>query len=85
METLVVGTDGSVTIPPDVILKSGVHPGEELTIIETAVGWTVYREGVDEETLAWWNSLMEQEPKEVRDEARRYEALSEEERGAIWN
>ena len=40
---------------------------------------------VDEKTLAWWNGLDEREHLLARDEARRYESLSEKKRDSIWN
>jgi hypothetical protein len=53
--------------------------------VEAAEGLLVYQGGADSETMAWWNSLSEEERHLAEAEARRYEALSEEEREAIWN
>lgn len=85
MERLIVDAEGKVIIPPEVIHKRGLHPGDELTLVEAAEGLLVYQGGADSETMAWWNSLSEEERRLAEAEARRYEALSEEEREAIWN
>jgi hypothetical protein len=53
--------------------------------VEAAEGLLVYQGGADSETVAWWNGLSEEERRLAEAEARRYEALSEEEREAIWN
>jgi len=85
MERLIVDAEGKVIIPPEVIHKRGLRPGDELTLVEAAEGLLVYQGGADSETIAWWNSLSEEERRLAEAEARRYEALSEEEREAIWN
>jgi len=85
MERLIVDAEGKVIIPPEVIQKRGLRPGDELTLVETAEGLLVYQGGADSETMAWWNSLSEEERRLAEAEARRYEALSEEEREALWN
>jgi bifunctional DNA-binding transcriptional regulator/antitoxin component of YhaV-PrlF toxin-antitoxin module len=85
MEKLTVDADGKITIPPEVILKRGLHPGDELSLVESAEGLLVYHGGVDEKTSAWWNSLDEEQRLLAGDEARLYEKLSEQERDAIWN
>ena len=85
MEKLTVDADGKITIPPEVILKRGLHPGDELSLVESAEGMLVYQGGVDEKTSAWWNSLDEEQRLLAGDEARLYEKLSEQERDAIWN
>lgn len=85
MERLIVDAEGKVIIPPEVIQKRGLRPGDELTLVETAEGLLVYQGGADSETIAWWNSLSEEERRLAEAEARRYEALSEEEREALWN
>jgi bifunctional DNA-binding transcriptional regulator/antitoxin component of YhaV-PrlF toxin-antitoxin module len=85
MERLIVDAEGKVIIPPEVIHKRGLRPGDELTLVEAAEGLLVYQGGADSETMAWWNSLSEEERHLAEAEARRYEALSEEEREAIWN
>jgi hypothetical protein len=85
MERLIVDAEGKVIILPEVIHKRGLRPGDELTLVEAAEGLLVYQGGADSETMAWWNSLSEEERHLAEAEARRYEALSEEEREAIWN
>src|SRR5712692_8634234 len=85
MEKLTVDADGKITIPPEVIQKRGLHPGDELALVEAAEGFLVYQGGVDEKTSAWWNSLNERQRLLAGDEALRYESLSEQERDAIWN
>jgi len=85
MEKLTVDADGKITIPPEVIQKRGLHPGDELSLVESAEGLLVYQGGVDEKTSAWWNSLDEEQRLLDGDEARRYEKLSDQERDAIWN
>jgi bifunctional DNA-binding transcriptional regulator/antitoxin component of YhaV-PrlF toxin-antitoxin module len=85
MERLIVDAEGKVIIPPEVIHKRWLRPGDELTLVEAAEGLLVYQGGADSETMAWWNSLSEEERHLAEAEARRYEALSEGERDAIWN
>ncbi len=85
MEKLTVDADGKITIPPEVIQKRGLHPGDELSLVESAEGLLVYQGGVDKKTSAWWNSLDEEQRLLAGDEARRYEKLSEQERDSIWN
>ena len=85
MEKLTVDADGKITIPPEVIQKRGLHPGDELALVESAEGLLVYQGGVDEKTSAWWNSLDAERRLLAEDEARRYESLSEQQRDAIWN
>ena len=85
MEKLTVDADGNITIPPEVIQKRGLHPGDELALVEAPEGLLVYQGGVDEKTSAWWNSLDAEQRLLAEDEARRYESLSEQQRDAIWN
>jgi bifunctional DNA-binding transcriptional regulator/antitoxin component of YhaV-PrlF toxin-antitoxin module len=85
MEKLTVDADGKITIPPEVIQKRGLHPGDELSLVESAEGLLVYQGGVDEKTSTWWNSLDGEQRLLAGDEARRYEKLSEQERDSIWN
>jgi bifunctional DNA-binding transcriptional regulator/antitoxin component of YhaV-PrlF toxin-antitoxin module len=85
MEKLTVDADGKITIPPEVIQKRGLHPGDELSLVESAEGLLVYQGGVDEKTSAWWNSLDQEKRLLAGDEARCYEKLSEQERDSIWN
>jgi hypothetical protein len=74
-----------VIIPPEVIQKRGLRPGDELTLVEAAEGLLVYQGSADSETIAWWHSLSEEERRLAESEARRYEALTEAERDVIWN
>ncbi len=85
MERLIVNAEGTIVIPPEVIHKRGLRPGDELMLVEAAEGLLVYQGGVDPETTAWWNSLSEEERHLAEAEARGYEALSEAEREAVWN
>jgi len=85
MERLIVDAEGKVIIPPEVIHKRGLHPGDALTLVEVAEGLLVYQGGGDPETLAWWNSLSEEARRLAKSEAHRYETLTEEEREAVWN
>ena len=87
MQTLTVGADGSVAIPPEIFGHYGLQPGAEITLIKTerglwlrpadAAAWALLRN--------WWESMTEEEKQEAREEAHDYWALSEEERDAIWN
>lgn len=84
MERLIVDAEGKVTIPPEIIQKCGLRPGDEITLLETEYGLLVCQKGMallDD----WWNSLTTDAQREARQEAEVYEALSEEKRDAIWN
>ena len=85
MEKLTVDADGKITIPPEVIQKRGLHPGDELALVEAPEGLLVYQGGVDEKTSAWWQSLDQEQRLLAETDARRYESLSEHDRDAIWN
>ena len=85
MEKLTIGPDGRLTIPSEIIRKHGLHPGDELALVDSADGLLVYTGGVDPKTLAWWNSLTDDEKSASAAEARRYLALSEEERDRLWS
>lgn len=85
MERLIVDAEGKVTIPSEIVQKRGLHPGDELTLVETPEGMLVYQGGTDPATLEWWNSLGEEERQLAKAEAQRYETLSEEAKDAIWN
>ena len=50
MEKLTVDADGKITIPPEVIQKRGLHPGDELALVEAPEGLLVYQGGVDSKT-----------------------------------
>lgn len=84
MEILVVDTEGKIVIPPEIIQKHGLRPGDELALLETAQGLIVCQKGL---ALLedWWNSLTEEDKVEARKEAEWYESLTEEERDATWN
>ena len=85
MEKLTVDAEGRIIIPSEVIQKRGLHPGDELTLVESAEGLLVYEGGVDEKTSAWYFILNDPQRLLAEDDARRYESLSEQERDSIWN
>ena len=85
MEKLIVDAEGKVTIPPEVLRKCGVSPGDELTLVESAEGLLVYRGGVDAKTLGWWDALSSEAKQRATAEAHAYEQLSEAEQDALWN
>ncbi len=85
MEKLIVDKDGRITIPPHILAKRGLRPGDELALVEAAEGLLVYQAGVDEDTSAWWHSLSGDERRIAEGEARAYEALDEAERDRVWN
>jgi bifunctional DNA-binding transcriptional regulator/antitoxin component of YhaV-PrlF toxin-antitoxin module len=83
MEKLVVDAEGKLTIPPHVLEKRGLHPGDELTLVEADEGLLVYQHGLDPLTARWWKGLGEDERRQAQAEAGRYESLSEAERDRI--
>ncbi len=85
MEKLIVDKDGKITIPPHILARRGLRPGDELALVEAAEGLLVYQAGVDENSAAWWNNLSDEERRLAKGEAQDYEALSEAERDVIWN
>jgi len=85
MEKLIVDKDGKITIPPHILAKRGLPPGDELALVEAAKGLLVYQAGVDEDTSAWWDNLSGDERRIAEGEARGYEALGEAERDSVWN
>src|SRR5437763_16231693 len=85
MEKLVVDAEGKLTIPPHILEKRGLHPGDELTLVEADEGLLVYQHGLDPLTARWWKGLGEDERRQAQADAERYESLSEEERDRIWN
>lgn len=85
MEKLIVDAEGKVTIPPEVIHKRGLRPGDELALVEAAEGLLVYQGGIDPKTLAWWQNLSADERRFAEAEARRYEQRSAAEHDALWN
>lgn len=87
MERLMVDAEGKIVIPPEITQKHGLHPGDEISLVETANGLLVRVDDVEAWAWAqsWWKSLTDEEKREARQEAEAYEALSEEERDAVWN
>jgi bifunctional DNA-binding transcriptional regulator/antitoxin component of YhaV-PrlF toxin-antitoxin module len=85
MEKLIVDAEGKVVLPPTVIQKRGLRPGDELALVEVAEGLLVYQGGTDLATLTWWQRLSDAERRQAAVEARHDEALSEAERDTIWN
>jgi AbrB family looped-hinge helix DNA binding protein len=87
MELLFVDTEGKVVIPPEIMRKRGFRPGDQIAVLETEEGLLVRPEHAEARAWLedWWNGLTEEEKFEARKEAEEYEALSEEERDAIWN
>ncbi|WP_089719739.1 AbrB/MazE/SpoVT family DNA-binding domain-containing protein [Candidatus Entotheonella palauensis] len=85
MQKVIVDAEGKVIIPPDVLRKCGVHPGDELTLVESAEGLFVYQGGVDAKTLTWWQALNSEEKQQAAAEAQAYEQLSTAEQDELWN
>ena len=85
MEKLVVDVEGKLTIPPHILAKRSLQPGDELTLVEAAEGLLLYQRGYDPVTARWWSGLSEDERRRARAEAERYENLSEAERDQIWS
>ena len=85
MEKLTVDAEGRIIIPSEVIQKSGLRPGDELTLVESGEGLLVYQGGVDAKTSAWWNRLDDRQRLLAEDYALRDENLSEHEQDASWN
>jgi len=84
MEKLIVDADGKITIPPHVLEKRGLRPGDELALVEAAEGLLVYQSGLDAKTESWWSGLSEEERQLAHKEALRYESMSEEDRDRLW-
>lgn len=74
MEILVVDAGGSIVIPPEIVRKWGLNPGDSVELIETTRGLFLTKKSIDPKILEWWNSLSDEETPE---EARKLEALSE--------
>lgn len=85
MQRVIVDSNGAVTIAPELVKRLGLRPGDEMNVIETSLGWSLFSDEVDATTLEWWESLTEDERKQAAVEAREYESLSEKEKDAIWN
>src|SRR5262245_51903627 len=84
MEKLKIEPDGRLTIPSEIIRKHGLHPRDELALVDSADGLLIYTGGVNPKTMAWWSSLTDDERLTSAAEARRYQALSEEQRDRLW-
>lgn len=84
MERLVVDNEGKLVIPPEITDRFGLHPGDEVSLVQTPQSLIVCSPGqaLLEE---WWNSLSDEDKAIARQEAEHYESLSEAERDAIWN
>jgi bifunctional DNA-binding transcriptional regulator/antitoxin component of YhaV-PrlF toxin-antitoxin module len=76
MEKLVVDAEGKITIPPHLLAKRGLQPGDELILVEAAEGLLLYQRGSDPLTARRWSGRCEDERRHARAEAERY--LSEE-------
>src|SRR5262245_51805683 len=85
METLIVDAEGKITIPPEVLQKRGLQPGDTVALVEAAEGLLVYQGGIDSKTRTWWQTLSDAEQHLAVAEARSYAALSDAERDALWN
>lgn len=85
MEKLVVDEEGKLTIPPHVLKKRGLHPGDELMLIEVAEGLLIYHHGVDPAAARWLDKLSEQDRQQALAEAQAYDNLSEEEKDVFWD
>ena len=85
MEKLIVDAEGKLIIPPHILEKRGLHPGDKLTLVEADEGLLIYQPGLDPLTARWWSGLSEDEHRQAQAEAQYYENLSEEERDRIWN
>lgn len=85
MEKLIVDAEGKITIPPHVLERRGLRPGDELSLVEATDGLLVYQNRVDAQTTRWLSSLSDDERKLALEEARRYESMSEAERDALWS
>ena len=69
-EKLVVDDEGKINIPPYILEKRGLRPGDELTLVEAAEGLLIYQHGIDPLTARWWNSLSENERRQAQAEPR---------------
>lgn len=85
MQRVMVDSTGAVTIAPELVKRLGLKPGDEMSVIETSLGWSIFSDDVDATTLEWWEGLTEEERKQATIEAREYEALSEAEKDSLWN
>jgi bifunctional DNA-binding transcriptional regulator/antitoxin component of YhaV-PrlF toxin-antitoxin module len=83
MEKLIVDAEGKLAIPPRILERRGLGPGDELTLVEADEGVLVYQHGLDPLTARSWSGLGENERRQAGAEAERYESLSEAERDRI--
>ena len=70
METLMVDAEGKITIPPAVLQKRGLQPADAVALVEAAEGLLVYQGGIDPKTLAWWQTLSDEERRLAEAEVR---------------
>lgn len=87
MERLAVDAEGRIVIPPEITQKHGLRPGDEISLVETANGLLVRVDDAEAWGWAqnWWSGLTDEEKRVARQEAEQYEAMSEEDRDAIWS
>ena len=85
MEKVTVDAEGKVTIPPEVLRKCRVGPGDELTLVESAEGLLIYQGGVDANTQAWWDNLSPEDQERATAQATADAHLSEAQQDAQWN
>ena len=60
MKKVVVDAEGKLTIPPHILAKRGLRPGDELTLVDSDEGLLIYQCGSDPVT-ARWSGLSEDE------------------------
>jgi bifunctional DNA-binding transcriptional regulator/antitoxin component of YhaV-PrlF toxin-antitoxin module len=84
-QKLIVDAEGKLIIPRHILERRGLHPGDELTLVEADEGLLLYRHGTDSSSARWWAGLNEDERRQAGAEAERYEGLCEEERDRIWD
>jgi AbrB family looped-hinge helix DNA binding protein len=68
---LVVDANGKLTIPPHILKRRGLHPGDELMLVEADEGLLVYQHGTDPLTARSWANHTEDERRQAREEAGR--------------
>ena len=91
VERIVEGSPGGLrgkAAPPELMPQYPTdlkpRPGDELLLVVAAEGLLLYQHSTDPLTARWWGGLGEDERRQARAEAERYESLSEEERDRIW-
>lgn len=85
MENLIVDEEGKITIPAQILAQRGLHPGDELMLVEAAEDLLLYQHGADPLAASWWNSLNEKEHRQAQIETSSYQSLSAVDRDRIWN